>query len=95
MAGALLAFIIATRWEAFDIRCLAEIPIGLGTAEFNLKVAESKVAARRLAGFWTREEQRLEASLPCHQRSPVSAKLDLKHVDRASKVLSCNFQAPS
>lgn len=52
--GALFVLVIAARFDAFATGCLAVITMGLGTAAFNLTVAGSGVAARRLAGFGAR-----------------------------------------
>lgn len=49
--GALFVLVIAARFDAFAVGCLAVITMGLGTAAFNLTVATSGVAARQLAGF--------------------------------------------
>jgi nickel/cobalt exporter len=47
--GALFLLVIALRFEVFWIGCLAVLTMGLGTAAFNLLVAWSGVAARRLS----------------------------------------------
>ncbi|MBI6630834.1 nickel/cobalt transporter [Pontibaca salina] len=52
--GALFVLVIAARFNAFAIGCLAVIAMGLGTAAFNLTIAISGVAARRLAGLTAR-----------------------------------------
>ena len=52
--GALFVLVIAARFDAFAVGCLAVVTMGLGTAAFNLTVATSGVAARRLAGLGAR-----------------------------------------
>jgi ABC-type nickel/cobalt efflux system permease component RcnA len=47
--GALFVLVIALRFDVFLIGCLAVVTMGLGTAAFNLLVAWSGVAARRLS----------------------------------------------
>jgi ABC-type nickel/cobalt efflux system permease component RcnA len=59
--GALFVLVIAARFDAFAVGCLAVITMGLGTAAFNLTVATSGVVARRLAGFGARDHQGLQA----------------------------------
>ena len=59
--GALFVLVIAARFDAFAVGCLAVITMGLGTAAFNLTVATSGVAARRLAGLGARDQQSLLA----------------------------------
>jgi nickel/cobalt exporter len=59
--GALFVLVIAARFDAFAVGCLAVITMGLGTAAFNLMVATSGVVARRLAGFGARDHQGLQA----------------------------------
>ena len=49
--GALFVLAIALGMEVFWVGCLAVLAMGLGTAAFNLIVASSGVAARRLAGL--------------------------------------------
>lgn len=49
--GALFVLVIAARFDAFAVGCLAVITMGFGTAVFNLTVATSGVAARRIASF--------------------------------------------
>ena len=49
--GALFVLVIAARFDAFAVGCLAVVTMGLGTAAFNLSVATSGVVARRLAGL--------------------------------------------
>ena len=52
--GALFVLVIAARFDAFAVGCLAVVTMGLGTAAFNLSVAASGAAARRLAGLGAR-----------------------------------------
>jgi ABC-type nickel/cobalt efflux system permease component RcnA len=52
--GALFVLVIAARFDAFAVGCLAVVTMGLGTAVFNLTVATSGVAARRLARLGAR-----------------------------------------
>jgi nickel/cobalt exporter len=59
--GALFVLVIAARFDAFAVGCLAVITMGIGTAAFNLTVATSGVVARRLAGFGARDHQGLQA----------------------------------
>jgi len=59
--GALFVLVIAARFDAFAVGCLAVITMGLGTAAFNLTVATSGVAARRLAGLGARDHQAMQA----------------------------------
>jgi nickel/cobalt exporter len=59
--GALFVLVIAARFDAFAVGCLAVITMGLGTAAFNLTVATSGVAARRLAGLGARDRQGVQA----------------------------------
>ena len=59
--GALFVLVIAARFEAFVVGCLAVITMGLATAAFNLIVATSGVATRRLAGLGTRNQDSLAA----------------------------------
>ncbi|QYX58677.1 hypothetical protein K1T73_15650 [Roseovarius sp. SCSIO 43702] len=47
--GALFVLVIAARFDAFWAGALSVVTMGLGTAAFNLAVAGSGVAARRLA----------------------------------------------
>lgn len=47
--GALFVLVIAARFDAFWIGALSVVTMGLGTAAFNLLVAGSGVAARRLS----------------------------------------------
>lgn len=47
--GALFLLVISLRFDVFWIGCLAVVTMGLGTACFNLLVAWSGVAARRLS----------------------------------------------
>lgn len=51
--GALFLLAIALRFDVFWVGCLAVVAMGLGTASFNLLVAWSSVAARRLSVFGT------------------------------------------
>lgn len=59
--GVLFVLVIAARFDAFTVGCLAMITMGLGTAAFNLTVATSGVAAPRLAGLGARDQQSLLA----------------------------------
>ena len=59
--GALFVLVIAARFDAFAVGCLAVITMGLGTAAFNLTVVTSGVAARRLAGLGARDHQAMQA----------------------------------
>lgn len=59
--GALFVLVIASRFDAFAVGCLAVITMGLGTAAFNLSVVTSGVAARRLAGLGARDHQAMQA----------------------------------
>jgi nickel/cobalt exporter len=59
--GALFVLVIAARFDAFAVGCLAVVTMGLGTAAFNLTVATSGVAARRLAGLGARDHQGMQA----------------------------------
>ena len=52
--GALFVLVIAARFDAFATGCLAVITMGLGTAAFNLTIATSGIAARRLTRLSTR-----------------------------------------
>ena len=64
--GALFLLAIALRFEVFLIGCLAVLAMGAGTAAFNLTVAWSAVAARRLSILGTaatEDMRRLSASL--------------------------------
>ena len=47
--GALFVLVIALRFDVFWTGALAVVTMGLGTAAFNLLVAWSGVAARRLS----------------------------------------------
>jgi nickel/cobalt exporter len=58
--GALFVLVIAARFDAFAVGCLAVITMGLGTAAFNLIIATSSVVARQLAGLSTRDYQGLQ-----------------------------------
>ena len=53
--GALFVLVIAARFDAFVVGCLAVITMGLGTAAFNLTVATSGVVARRIARIGARD----------------------------------------
>jgi ABC-type nickel/cobalt efflux system permease component RcnA len=59
--GALFVLLIAARFDAFAVGCLAVITMGLGTAAFNLTVATSGVVARRLAGLGARNHLGVQA----------------------------------
>jgi nickel/cobalt exporter len=59
--GALFVLVIAARFDAFAVGCLAVITMGLGTAAFNLTVVTSGVAARRLSGLGARDHQAMRA----------------------------------
>lgn len=59
--GALFVLVIAARFDAFAVGCLAVITMGLGTAAFNLTVATSGVAARRLAGLGAQNQESMQA----------------------------------
>lgn len=59
--GALFVLVIAARFDAFAVGCLAVITMGLGTAAFNLTVATSGVAARRLAGLSARDQDGIQS----------------------------------
>lgn len=59
--GALFVLVIAARFDAFAVGCLAVITMGLGTAAFNLTVATSGVVARRLAGLGARNYHGVQA----------------------------------
>ena len=59
--GALFVLVIAARFDAFAVGCLAVVTMGLGTAAFNLTVATSGVAARRLAGLGAHDHQGMQA----------------------------------
>jgi len=53
--------VIAARFDAFAVGCLAVIAMGLGTAAFNLTVATSGVAARKLAGLGAHNSDTVQA----------------------------------
>jgi nickel/cobalt exporter len=57
----LFVLVIAARFDAFAVGCLAVITMGLGTAAFNLTVATSGVVARRLAGLGVRSHHGVQA----------------------------------
>lgn len=59
--GALFVLVIAARFEAFAVGCLAVVAMGFGTAAFNLTVATSGVAARQLAGLGVRDQNTMQA----------------------------------
>ncbi len=59
--GALFVLVIAARFDAFAVGCLAVVMMGLGTAAFNLAVATSGVVARRLAGLVARDHKGMQA----------------------------------
>lgn len=64
--GALFVLVIALRFEVFWIGALAVVTMGLGTAAFNLLVAWSGVAARRLSAVQAMAEgdiQRVSATV--------------------------------
>lgn len=64
--GAIFVLAIALRFDIFLIGCLAVIAMGLGTAAFNVLVAWSGVAARRMSAFSTvaaDDVRRVSASL--------------------------------
>ena len=95
--GALFVLVIAARFDAFAVGCLAVITMGLGTAAFNLTVATSGVAARRLA--WCAGSTKLAGRLcrtACdwshpdhrHQHKYVGALLGLMHLDCLKDVKS-------
>ncbi len=58
--GALFVLVIAARFDAFAVGCLAVITMGFGTAAFNLTVATSGVAARWLAAFGARDRTAMQ-----------------------------------
>ena len=59
--GALFVLVIAARFDAFAVGCLAVITMGLGTAAFNVAVATSGVAARKLAGLGAHNSDTVQA----------------------------------
>lgn len=59
--GALFVLLIAARFDAFATGCLAVVTMGLGTAAFNLSVAGSGIAARKLAGLGARDRNGIQA----------------------------------
>ena len=59
--GALFVLVIAARFDAFAVGCLAVVTMGLGTAAFNQMVATSGVAARRLVGLGARNHKGTQA----------------------------------
>ena len=59
--GALFVLVIAARFDAFVVGCLAVVAMGFGTAVFNQMVATSGVAARRLIGFGARDHKGMQA----------------------------------
>jgi ABC-type nickel/cobalt efflux system permease component RcnA len=59
--GALFVLVIAARFDAFVVGCLAVVTMGLGTAAFNLAVATSGVVAQRLAGLVARDHKGMQA----------------------------------
>lgn len=64
--GALFVLVIALRFDVFWIGALAVVTMGLGTAAFNLLVAWSGVAARRLSAVQAMAEddiQRVSATV--------------------------------
>lgn len=58
--GALFVLAIAARFDAFSLGCLSVITMGLGTAAFNLTVATSGIAARRLARLGARSSENMQ-----------------------------------
>lgn len=61
--GALFVLVIAARFDAFTVGCLAVVTMGLGTAVFNQTVATSGVAARWLAALGARDHKGMQAIL--------------------------------
>ncbi|WP_435140925.1 nickel/cobalt transporter [Pseudopelagicola sp. nBUS_19] len=59
--GALFVLVIAARFDAFAVGCLAVVTMGLGTAAFNLTMATSGVAARQLAGLGAHNQESMQA----------------------------------
>lgn len=59
--GALFVLVIAARFDAFAAGCIAVIAMGFGTAAFNLTVASSGVAARRLARLGAHDQHGIQA----------------------------------
>lgn len=59
--GALFVLVIAARFDAFAAGCLAVVAMGFGTAAFNLTVASSGVAARRLARLGAHDQHGIQA----------------------------------
>ncbi len=59
--GALFVLVIAARFDAFAVGCLAVVTMGLGTAAFNQMIATSGVAARRLVGLGARNHKGTQA----------------------------------
>ena len=59
--GALFVLVIAARFDAFAVGCLAVVAMGFGTAVFNQMVATSGVAARRLIGLGARDPKGMQA----------------------------------
>lgn len=58
--GALFVLVLAARFDAFLVGCLAVITMGLGTAAFNLTVVGSSMVARKLANFGAKSEQSIK-----------------------------------
>ncbi|MGH1576202.1 nickel/cobalt transporter [Planktotalea sp.] len=58
--GALFVLVIAARFDAFAVGCLAVVTMGLGTAAFNLTVAASGVAAQRLARLGAQDQNTVQ-----------------------------------
>jgi ABC-type nickel/cobalt efflux system permease component RcnA len=53
--------VIAARFDAFAVGCLAVVAMGLGTAVFNQMIATSGVATRRLIGLGARDTKGMQA----------------------------------
>lgn len=64
--GALFVLVIALRMDVFLIGCLAVLTMSLGTAAFNLIVAGSGVAARRLTSFRLEDKRLKQFSAGLH-----------------------------
>ena len=65
--GAIFVLVIALRFDVFWVGCLAVITMGLGTAAFNLIVALSGVAARRLSFMNTKSGESIARVSACVQ----------------------------
>ena len=61
--GAFFVLVIAARFDAFAVGCLAVVTMGLGTAAFNLTVATYGAAARRLAGLGAPDHKGMQSHL--------------------------------